>query len=263
MWTRGKSKLPLLAVSVALLLVLVPGVVRAERAQRGNLIVAVNGGISPLKLPRVRPAPVALRIAGRIETDDGSPLPRMKRITLAIAGRGVLFTQGLPVCPRARLRNADNRQALRRCHGALVGRGTLEASVFIPHQEPFAIHAILFAFNGRTPDGGPAVWVHAYAKTPPLSIVLPFIVHREGRRLRTTLSATVPPALGGLPHLASFQLNLFRRYRHAGKLRSFLSASCPAPSGFTGGFLTIAKATYSFADGRRLRIGAVRGCRTR
>jgi hypothetical protein len=73
----------------------------------------------------------------------------------------------------------------------------------------------------------------------------------------------VPPALGNLPHLASFQLRLFRRYRHAGQSHSYLSASCPAPSGFTGGPLTIAKATYPFADGRRLRIGAVRGCRTR
>jgi hypothetical protein len=77
------------------------------------------------------------------------------------------------------------------------------------------------------------------------------------------LSARVPPALGNLPHLGSFELRLFRRYRYAGRSRSYLSASCPAPSGFTGGFLTIAKATYTFADGRRPRIGAVRGCRTR
>jgi hypothetical protein len=235
----------------------------AERTQRGHLIVAVNGAISPLELPRDHPAPVALQIGGRIETEDGSPLPRMTGVRLAIAGRGVLDTGGLPVCPRARLRNASTAQALRRCRGALVGRGRLEADAFLANQKPFPIAASLLAFNGRTASGGAAVWVHAFATNPPLAIVLPFIVARHGDRVGTVLSATVPAALGDLPHLASFQLRLFRRYRFAGRSRSYLSASCPAPSGFSGGFLTIAKATYSFADGRRLRIGAVRGCRTR
>jgi hypothetical protein len=258
--TRRRA-LALLAALLATLTLAMPA--GAERSQRGHLIVAVNGGVSPLQLPLLRPAPIALRIGGRIETDDGSPLPRMTRVRLAIAGRGVLDTAGLPVCPRARLRNASTAQALRRCHGALVGRGRLEADAFLANQMPFPIKANMLAFNGRTSSGSAAVWVHAFATNPPLAIVLPFIVARHGQRLGTVLSARVPPSLGNLPHLSRFQLRLFRRYRYAGQRRSYLSASCPAPSGFSGGFLTIAKATYTFADGRRLRIGAVRGCRTR
>jgi hypothetical protein len=256
------AALALLTAALALALT-APGPANGERTQRGRLIVAVNGGVSPLQLPRDHAAPVALRIVGRIETEDGSPLPRMTRVRLAIAGRGVLDTAGLPVCPRARLRNASMAQALRRCRGALVGRGRLEAEAFVANQKPFPIAASMLAFNGRTASGGAAVWVHAFAANPPLAIVPPFIVARHGDRVGTVLSARVPPALGNLPHLASFQLRLFRRYRFAGQSRSYLSASCPAPSGFTGGFLTIAKATCTFADGRRLRIGAVRGCRTR
>jgi hypothetical protein len=234
-----------------------------EQTQRGNLIVAVAGEISPLALPRQHPAPVALRIGGRIATADGAPLPRMKRIRLTIAGRGVLSTAGLPVCPRARLRNADSHRAMLRCGSALVGRGSLTADAFIAHQEPFEIRSRLLAFNGRRREGGPAVWVHAFSRRPPLTIVLPFMVHREGPRLQTSLTATVPPALGDLPHVASFELNVFRRYRHDGTLRSYLSASCPVPSDFTAGFLAFARATYSFADGRRLRTEAVRSCRAR
>ena len=139
----------------------------------------------------------------------------------------------------------------------------MEAEAVVASPKPFPIAANLLAFNGRTSSGGPAVLVHAFSASPPLSIVLPFIVARHGRRVGTLLSARVPPALGNMPHLSRFALRLFRRYRYAGQSRSYLSASCPAPSGFTGGFLTIAKATYTFADGRRLRIGAVRGCRTR
>lgn len=249
--------------SLVLLLALSPRPASGERSQRGHLIVAVNGGVSPLELPRDRPAPVALRIGGRISTDDGSPLPRMTRVRLAIAGRGVLDTAGLPVCPRARLRNASTAQALRRCRGALVGHGRLDADAFVANQKPFRIAASLLAFNGRTASGGAAVWVHAFATNPPLAIVLPFVVARHGQRVGTVLTARVPSALGNLPHLSRFQLRLFRRYRYAGQSRSYLSASCPAPSGFTGGFLTIAKARYDFADGRSLNIGAVRGCRTR
>jgi hypothetical protein len=53
--------------------------------------------------------------------------------------------------------------------------------------------------------------------------LLPFIAARRHRdRVGTLLSARVPPALGSLPHLAAFQLRLFRRYRYAGRSRSYL-----------------------------------------
>jgi hypothetical protein len=243
--------LPLLAALLAALALALPAA--AERSQKGNLIVAVEGKISPLQLPRHRSAPVSLQIDGRIATADGTALPRMKRIRLTIAGRGVPSTAGLPVCPRARLRNASAALALRRCRGALVGRGRLDADAFIANQKPFAIHASLLAFNGRAHGGGPAVWVQAFSANPPLAIVLPFIVRREGRHLQTSLTATVPVALGNLPHLASFELNLFRRYRHNGERRSYLSASCPVPSTFTAGFLAFARVTWRQRTRERAR----------
>ena len=115
---------------------------------------------------------------------------------------------------------------------------------------------------GGPKAGRPVLWVHAYSTNPPLSIVFPFLIHRHGSRLGTALTATVPPALGELPHLSAFHLDLFRRFTYRGRPRSYLSASCPAATGFSGGFLTFARATYTFADGRRLRIEAVRGCST-
>jgi hypothetical protein len=247
----------------AVLLALMPGPVRGERSQRGNLIVAINGGIAPRKLPRHRTAPVAVRIGGRISTADGSPLPRLKRIRLALGGRGVLFTRGLPVCPRARIRNADNRQALELCGPALVGRGSLDAKAFVPHQPPFTIHSRLLAFNGRTARGGPAVWVHAYAGSPPVSIVLPFLIRRDAGTLRTSLTATVPRSLGPIPRLAGFEITFSRRFHYRGEPRSYLSASCPVPPGFTAGFLAFARVTYRFVDGRDLDVEAVRSCRAR
>jgi hypothetical protein len=261
--SRFGGRGPALLVSAVALLVLMPGPAVGERTQRGNLIVAVNGNVSPLRLPRDHPAPVALSIDGRVRTADGSPLPRLTRISLSLAGHGLLFTRGLPVCPRARIRNADSRQALARCRSALVGRGELHAVAFIPHQDPFPIHSSLLAFNGRTARGGPAVWVHAFVGSPPASVVLPFVVRRGTGTLRTVLTMKVPRSVGTLPHLAGFQLILSRRFPYRGVPRSYLSAFCPAPKGFTAGFLSLARATYAFADGRRLHVEAVRSCRSR
>src|SRR4051794_21527039 len=78
------------------------GSAEAERAQEGNLIVSLNGGITPRTLPRQRPAPVSVQLSGRVVTTDKTPVPRVNWIRLQLAWRGVLDTDGLPVCPRVR-----------------------------------------------------------------------------------------------------------------------------------------------------------------
>jgi len=252
-----------LAVLAALAVTLVPGFARGERSQSGNLVVVLNGGIDPLELPRQRPAPVAVHLEGRVGTADGSPLPRVRRVEIGLAGPGVLFTRGLAVCPRSRLQNANDRQALYRCGPALVGRGSLGAQVVIPGQASFAIDTHLLAFNGRTAAGRRAIWVHAFSSDPPISLVLPFVVHPAGRAFPTTLVAAVPRSVGPLPRLAVFDLTLFRRFSYRGRQRSYISATCPVPPSFTAGLAAFASATYSFAGGREAEIETVRSCRAR
>lgn len=244
-------------------LMLLAGTAGGERRQSGELIVALNGGINPLKLPRHEPAPVAVRLEGRIGTADGSPLPQVKQVKIELAGPGLLYTRGLAVCPRARLRNADSGQAVERCGSALVGSGSLGAQVNIPGQPPFEIRARMLAFNGRTPAGRRAIWLHAFSVSPPISLVLPFVVRPGSGSYPTALLARVPQSIGPLPRLAVFRLNLFRRYFNGGQRRSYISATCPVPKIFTAGFLSFAKATYIFGDNHRVKIDTVRSCRAR
>jgi hypothetical protein len=251
----------LLGVAALLVATTLPGAAHGERSRAGNLIGTLNGGVTPLALPRSHRAPVAIELEGKIATADGTPLPQVKQVKVELAGPGSLDTAGLPRCPQARLAHADSRQALRRCGPALVGRGSLGAEIDIPNQPPFAIHTRLLAFNGRTPAGRTAIWVHAYASDPPISLVLPFVVHPGRKAFPTALVATVPRSFGPLPRLAVFHLRLFRRFRHQGRLHSYVSASCPVPPAFTAGFLSFARATYSFGDGRNVRIETVRSCR--
>ena len=71
---------------------------------------------------------------------------------------------------------------------------------------------------------------------------------------------TIRRSVGPWPHVANFQISVSRNFNWHGKKRSYLSASCPAPPGFTGGFLSFARATYTFAGGKQLTAESVRSC---
>jgi hypothetical protein len=249
-------------VSVAAL-TLYASAASAERYQEGNLIVTLNGGISPLKLPRNHPVPVAVRLSGSVLTADQAPLPRVNWIKLELAWRGVLDTKGLANCPSSRLEFAETKLAVERCQEALVGRGDLFAQVFVTNQEPFDVHAKIVAFNGRTKSGRHAVLVHAYSTDPPVSFVIPFSVHRKKGSFRTVLVALIRREVGPWPRVANFHIAVSRTFTHNGRKHSYLQASCPIPKTFTAGFLSFARATYSFDGGEELTTEAVRSCRAR
>ena len=263
--TRPIARRSAAALAIALLVpaCFAVGPANAERSGRAGVIVSLDGSVSPRHLPRQRPAPISLTLAGTIRSSDGSPPPRLARIEIAFGARGGLSTAGLPRCPRARLRNATRRQALARCRAALVGRGSILAEVPLAPERPLPVRAGALAFNGRA-AGHPAVWVHAYSASPPVSFVLPFYL----RSLRAgaygvLLRAPVSRALGRWPRLRSFQITLGRRYRAHGTRRSYLSARCPLPPRFSIGFFPLARATYRFAPAPTLATTILRACRVR
>jgi hypothetical protein len=233
----------------------------AERNASGGLIAFLEGGISPRTLPRAHKAPVAVRLHGGIHTAENIPLPRVKEVRLELAYKGELDTLGLPLCPRSRLRALNPREALSICRPALVGRGHLYARVFFPGQLPFGLHAHLLAFNGKTSQGRTSVWVLAYSQNPPVSFVLPFHVRREPGPFPTVLVSVIPRNVGPWPHFAQFNIVIARRFHHEGRLHSYLSASCPLPPRLTSGLLSLARATFSIAEGPNLSVETVRTCR--
>jgi hypothetical protein len=251
------------AVAAVAALALAAGPALAERLQQGNLIVSLNGGISPLKLPREHRAPVTVHLVGGIRTSDESPIPRVNKLTVELAWRGKLDTKGLPICPQRRLHGVDSQLAAAHCRGAMGGRGKHYAKIFVPNQSPFGIHASLLAFNGRTKVGRRAVLVHAYTSDPPVSFLIPFTVRRQPGAFRTVLVATIKRAVGTWPHVGWFRLDVSRSFGYEGGRHSYLSASCPAPPHFTAGFLSLARATYAFAGGEEMTIETVRSCHVR
>jgi hypothetical protein len=198
-----------------------------------------------------------------VQTSDQSPTPRVNWIKLELAWRGRLDTHGLPVCPRSRLRITNVRQALAACDDAVVGHGHLYASVFLPNQPPIRIRSYLTAFNGRSESGEPQILVHAYSNDPPLTFVIPFHVHHGPGRFGTVLVALIRRDAGPWPHVANFNVVISRNFAVDGVDRSYTSASCPVPDGFTAAPITFARATYTFADSHQLVVSAVRACHAR
>jgi hypothetical protein len=257
---RRASAAALLVVTLTAVALLAPGSALGEQTQRGNLIVRLDGGLSPRKLPRDRPGPLQVHLEGGLRTADGSLLPRVTRIELGLPGQAVITTRGLPSCPPRSLRFTRRAEALAACRSAMVGSGSLEARVALPRQAPFTTRAGLLAFNARV-HGHRAIVVHAAAANPPSVAVLTFVFHRGRGRFGTKLVADLAAALGPWPRFAQFKLTLGRRYSFRGRGHSYLSASCPAPPRGTAGFFSLARSTYTLAGGGQISQSITRGCR--
>jgi hypothetical protein len=254
---RGLAAL-LAALVVACLAI---GPAAAEQSGRDGIVVSFDAKLLPNVLPRHGLAPVSIALSGGIRADKGRTPPSLRRIELAFGTRGGLDTRGLRTCPRARLRNATHSQALARCRGALVGRGTILSEVPLDPERPILVRAGALAFNGRL-HGRPAVWIHAYSASPPVSFVLPFHLRRpHSGTYGILLRAPVASTLGRWPRLRSFRITLGRRYRSHGRRHSYLSARCPLPPRFNSLNVPLARASYHFAPAPTIRTPILRACR--
>jgi hypothetical protein len=258
---RGKALLLSAFAAVLTTAVLTAAPAGGERIQRGNLIVALRGRISPLELSRRVPRPLHLRLAGELRSADGSLLPRVDRVEIGFPSNGIVSTRGLATCSARLLRNATSDRALAKCRPALIGHGMVEADVVLPDQGPFRVHAHLLVFNGPRKDGHRLLLLHGYASQPPTTVVLPFTLERRDGRFGITIGADLPAALGPWPHLARFKMNLGRQFEVGKRRRSFLSATCPIPPRLTAAYFSLAEVTYTLADGRTVSRAITRSCR--
>jgi DNA-binding beta-propeller fold protein YncE len=232
--------------------------------QRGGIRVSFDGKLAPRKLPREGSAPVRVSGAAKIAApEECKAPPSLQRISIAINRYGHFDSAGLPICTERDIQPATTQNALRACKSSLVGVGTFSASVGLSRQAPFPAEGKMYAFNGRV-DSKPAILAHVYGTKPiPTSFTFPFVLQPAKGAFGTVLTAKLP-STGKEGFITGLSMNLGRNYSFKGKRHSYLSASCPAPKGFSRvPAFPLAHADFKFKGGRSLGSTLVRSCGVR
>jgi hypothetical protein len=254
----------LVAIAIACCLPVAVATAQRQIVQDSKVRVAFEGRLLPRALPRERLAPVTVRLAGKIDPVGESRPPQLRELSIAVNRAGRLSVAGLPSCGAGELQQTTTEAALARCRGALVGHGTYVASVDFPGAPLIPAAGKVLVFNSSRP-GRPSLLLHLYGSRPVrAAFVLPFKISRRAKgEFGTVFSTKIPRLAADLGYIDEIEMTLGRRYRHAGRARSFLSASCAAPAGFPGAVYKLARATFAFPEGERLTSSLSGDCRVR
>jgi hypothetical protein len=236
---------------------------QAESVQSGSVRVGFSGDIAPNRLPRSGKAPIKVSVGTKIIPLKGKKAPQLRRLEIAINKNGVLDTKGIPVCPLEVLQPSTTEDALRNCRDSLIGQGLFEAKVLLKGQASFPSQGKLYAFNSRI-HGRPAILAHVYGTQPaPASFTLVFEVRKSKGTFGTVLSSSLPEVTANSGYVTGISLTLGKTFSAHGQRHSYASAGCPAPKGFSVAAFPFAKATLSFAGGKRVSEVLTRSCHAR
>jgi hypothetical protein len=232
---------------------------RAEIAQDGTLRITFDGGFAPKSLPRHQPAPITVRVDGKITTTDGSHPPPLKRLQIELNRAGTISSQGLPACTQSLLQSTSTEAALARCRAALVGGGSFEAALELGGV--VSAHGEALVFNGRAGSRNELL-LHFYTAVPiRATLVLPLTIRRQAQgRYGTVMTTTIPKLAGGFGSITSLKLRIGREYSYRGERRGYISAACAAPAGFPGASFPFARGNFIFAGGRDIHATLTRNC---
>lgn len=235
------------ALSLAVLTIASASLATAATVQQGDLRITVLAQLKPYKLPRSKPAPIAVFIAGHLESKSGGIPPQLQSMRVRVNRHGLLRSRGLTVCRSGRLAGASSQRALANCPGALIGSGQFWAHIVLPDQGAYPTRGRLLIFNGRE-RGRPILLAHIFTSNPFNSaFTIAFAIKRIAKgRFGTELAASFPESLGSWGYLDRIKLTLRREYTFKGQRLSYFNAACPAPEGTKRASFALAHATLSF-----------------
>jgi hypothetical protein len=226
----------------------------ATTVRLGNLVITIDGTVTPQKLSKTTPTPITLKLEGSIATTDQTHVPALKTLSLQFDKHGHLYTKGLATCSVAKLRSTVTARAKAVCGDALVGTGRASAEIAFPEQAPFSASGPMLIFNGVPKGGNPVLIIHVYAHVPaPTTFVTEGVIERTKGKYATQTTIAIPTITGGQGSLTSFEATLHKTWTYKGKVRSLLLASCPTGSLFAHG-------EFDFADGTRVSGEVAKSC---
>ena len=232
----------------------------AAVVQEGNLRITLTSQVQPYKLPRDKPAPIAVFVAGHLQAPHGGIPAQLQQMTVKVNRHGLLQSKGLATCPLSRLQPASTERALANCAGAVIGSGQFWAHIVLPDQGAYGTHGRLLIFNGKE-GGHPVLLTHIFTSNPFFSsFVLTFAIKKTKGTYGTELSTSLPEALGSWGYVDRIKLTLKRKYAYRGKELSYFNSACPAPKGVKRVVFPLAKASFEFAEGLTLTTKVEKPC---
>jgi hypothetical protein len=260
--SRGRRRRGRTAAATALTLAfLTASMAHAAVIQEGNLRITITSQIQPYKLPRTKPAPIAVFIAGHLAAPHGGIPSQLQKMSVKVNRHGLLQSKGLAVCRLSQLQPASTERALANCADALIGSGQFWAHIVFPDQGTYGTHGRLLIFNGRQ-NGQPVLLTHIFTSNPFFSsFVLVFKIKKIPHgTYGTELSASLPEALGSWGYVDRIKLTLKRKYSSQGKQLSYFNSACPAPKKVKRIVFPLAQASFEFAEGLDLTTKVEKAC---
>lgn len=251
---RSRPNLVALLALCALALAAIGGAAKGAMIKYGPLVLRADGGFTPQQLPRRSFAPISFQGHAEIRSTNSKPPPALRQVRLDFDRDGRVTTAGLPVCEPSGIEGLAPAAARQRCPRAIVGTGHVGAVIALPGQSRVNVRSPLTLFNGPRRDGNLTVIVHAQATYPaPETYVVVVPVEHLGGFYSYRSTFDVPPIAGGYGALTHIDAKIGKRYRFAGKPRSYISARCS-----DGIFQTQGK--LWFTDGTILSGSVFKGC---
>lgn len=223
--------------------------------QVGNLFLRDDGGISPARLPKQRPAPIAAHLKDKIGTLDGTHPPALASVVADFDKTIHVNAKGLPACRKGQLEARTTAAAKRACPDAIIGSGEGEVEVAFEEQTPFTAKGPVVLFNGGVHNGTTLLLIHTYVAVPaPTAVVATVeLSHINRGHFGLHAVARIPSIAGGAGSVTGFQITIGREFTYKGRKESYLTASCP-----TGVYF--AEGKVQFTDGTRLKVAHALPC---
>jgi hypothetical protein len=241
----------LIALAVAALLV---SSAAGQTVRAGNLVVTVEGGFTPHKLPKDEPASITLSARSTIRTANGEHPPALDFLKLDFDKHTGVNTKGLATCTTGELQNTLTTQAKQLCPKAIIGSGQAGAEIAFPEQEPFFAKAPMVIFNGPPKNGHPVFIFHVYAHVPaPTTFVTTAEIGRSSGIYGTSVYIKIPTIVAGQGSLSFAELSIHKKWKYKGEEQTLLYGTCPSGHFFVRGALT-------FKDGFKMAGKVVRSC---
>jgi hypothetical protein len=226
----------------------------AQVVRVGNLIIEIEGGVSPKKLPRDTLAPITLDLSGSIATADKTQVPVLRTLSLEFDKHGTLNTKGLAICNTHKLQSTVTSQAKQSCKDSLIGQGRAEAEIYLPEQPPFSAGGQLLIFNGPPKGNNPTLIAHVYAFVPaPTTFVTTIDISKAKGKYATKAEVKIPTIVSGQGSLISFKAKLHKTWSYKGQRQNLLLARCANGHFFAHG-------DFLFSDGTKLSGDVAKSC---